>query len=197
MDLDEYFKLIITIFGSVGGLGTLIVGLAKHFGNTWANKMLEEVKKDYQMEINEHKANLEKSKLLYFRYSDEQFKLYNDLWHSLCDLECAANELFKIVSKENLTKFVNQLDITITDVKKNALLLEDNHYNQLMDLFNKFKEYKIGKQRIIDLMNNPNEISGIQTMQISLTNSHLKDEYSNILAIISKTFKLQIKGVYN
>lgn len=63
---------------------------------------LEALKNKYANELETTKAELEKTKLLFARYSEKQFELYNDLWKVLLYTKQQADMLWE---KQNLHKF--------------------------------------------------------------------------------------------
>ncbi|MGM0840272.1 MAG: hypothetical protein ACQEWE_06080 [Bacillota bacterium] len=117
---------LVTILSSIGGSGILIYVLQRLIINSLSEnqmqnnrliieeikdqyaKNLEEIKKTHQKEIENYKVNISN----YTRYSDEQFKLYNDFWISLCDLKNSAHLLWENANSDNLWSFAKQLKET-------------------------------------------------------------------------------------
>ena len=94
MVITEIIEIITWIFITVGGAGVVIWKFSTYFGDKWAEKHLESIKKDYQKEIEHYKTHLEMLKDTSLRYSGQQFELYNKLWHSLYDLKLTADILW-------------------------------------------------------------------------------------------------------
>ena len=82
---------------------------------------LEGVKNKYQAELEIRKAELEKSKALFFRYSEHQFLLYNELWKNLCDLKQIGEELWEKAEPEKIKNFSEQLGTTKSAVEKERI----------------------------------------------------------------------------
>lgn len=107
---------------------------------------MENIKKDYSKDIEFYKNQLEKSKYLYLKYSEQQFNLYNSLWRELQELKSLGNELWDFASFANLKKFARQLLKARNEVEKNVLLLEDEHYYNLNNLFDDFNNFEFNKK---------------------------------------------------
>ncbi|EOP01808.1 hypothetical protein [Bacillus cereus] len=154
-------------------------------------KNLEEMKTNHQREIENYKINLNN----YKRYSDEQFKLYNEFWVSLCDLKNSAEKLWINASKDNLLPFAKQLKETKEMLEKSVLLIEDSHYETLMRLIDTFSRFSFGKESLIQLAERRAETRNIQRYQLDElvdSNREIKEEYDAVLLELSKVFKNHI-----
>ncbi len=163
------------------------------------NEKLEILRKKYQSELESTKVELEKSKVLFLKYRESQFQIYNELWQSLCDLKLAGNGLWEIASKEKLQRFIEQLKVTRESVEKNALLVEDTDYRNLIKCIDDFENFQIGKERLIELrrtefqhLNNDNFRDAIWHQTDS--NRDIKERFEVELNTIAKYLRKQIKG---
>lgn len=205
----EWFGAIIV---SVGGTTAIVIVLSKWFGDRLAAKLLEKdraqyqqelegLKNQYQQELETKKNELEKSKSIFLRYSEHQFNLYNDLWKSLCDLKHIGEDLWERAEPQLLRKFSKQLRETKLTVEKSALLIEDNHYQALTGVLEKFENFEIGKQTLITLRNRTvNEMNqfGFQEYEIRRIiegNWQTKQEFVELTVELSAAFKNQLKGI--
>ena len=59
--------------------------------------------------------------------------------------------LWTTANKQNLRKFSQQLKNTIDEVERSYLFIEDNHYTELSELLREFKNYEIGKKKLVQL----------------------------------------------
>ncbi|WP_017689853.1 hypothetical protein, partial [Paenibacillus sp. PAMC 26794] len=193
---------------SVGGAGAIILGVSNWLGKIWATRIQEKDRKNYQEDLEKlkasylndleaKKAELEKSKILFARYSEHQFKLYNDLYRSLYELKIVADRLWERAGRATLQDFSKQLSKTKETLEKSMLLIEDRHYERLSELLDKFSEYKIGKEKLIDLRNRPtsNFRDEEAIRDVIRNNSKYKEEYSDLIKQIGILFKRQIKLV--
>ena len=197
---------------SVGGTSAIVIGLAKWFGDRLANKLLEKdkakyqeelegLKTKYQTELETKKTELEKSKSIFLRYSEHQFNLYNELWKSLCDLKHIGEELWESAEIQKVKDFSKQLKTTKLTVEKSALLIEDNHFKDLIKILDNFGKFEFGKMTLISLRNRQAhelENYGVNEGEIRRVidqNRQTKQEFVSLVDNLSIEFKRQIKGV--
>ena len=215
--MEITFELFGKIVALVGGAGFVICAFSAFLGNIITNCLLaknkakydkeledfknkhqdelEEMKLRYSQELEAYKHALDRTKTLFARYSEKQFTLYNDLWKSLCDLRDCADLLWDNVTKPNVTKFVKQLKKTISEVEKNRLILEEEHYTQLTRLFIELKEFGVGKKGLLDF-SDENNLDGNEFenfRRIIESNSRIKNQYNIIIDNVCKDFRIQIK----
>jgi len=211
LNFDEILKWIGALIVSIGGTSVIIIALSKWFGNILANKLLEKdkakyqkdiegIKSKYQMILENKKVELENIKVSMLRYSENQFSLYNELWHSLVDLKGKGDDLWNHANLQNLKSFSTQLSKTKTSIEKSRLLIEEDHYNSLKEVIYKFSDFQIGKLSLINVRNKSNsDLSGYGIDEYSINelinhNRNLKDEYSELLEGLVVDFRKQIKG---
>lgn len=133
------------------------------------------------------------------RYNSKQFELYNDLWSSLIDLKISADELWESATGKKLKDFSNKLHNAKISIEKSSLLIENNHYDELMQVIKKFEEFEIGKKKLINLRNQT--ISAIdETLSYSNINytieqnREVKTNYDGLLDELKLKFKSTIRG---
>ncbi|XRG77041.1 hypothetical protein V5E38_14425 [Rossellomorea sp. GAMAL-10_SWC] len=154
------------------------------------SKKLEEVKLNYQKNIEIHKTAL----LDVARYSEYQFKLYNELWASLYDLKHSADELWTLADTSNLKNFAQQLNDTKKKIGQNVLLINEVDYIALMDIIETFEKFRIGKVDLISFRNkriNHNNINQYD-IEIIISNEMIKNHYNSLLDKLAIDFKVQI-----
>lgn len=206
MTFKDAISIIGTTFLAVGGAGGIILGISSWLGKLWAiriqekdrqkyQKELEELKANYINDLEEKKAELEKNKILFNRYTENQFALYTDLYGSLYDLKIVADRLWERAEYNALKEFSEQLNKTIITLEKSVLLIEDKHYEQLSELFDRFANYRIGKTELINLRNKPGNnfiVHNEDIRQVIRNNSIYKEEYTSLIKEIGVLFKKQI-----
>ncbi|MBO7589439.1 MAG: hypothetical protein J6T18_08465 [Bacteroidaceae bacterium] len=207
----EYIKLVTAFVVSIGGASVVIVALAKWFGdflshrlldsyNNKHEKELEELKGKYANELEETKNELEKAKLQFVRYSEKQFELYNDLWKVLLYTKQQADMLWQRADPSQIPAFSEQIRLTRRAIDDNLLLIEDEHYNKLVQLIGQFEQFQFGKQKLIDIrtqMESGDDIQLITKDEAQSTirrNKKTKDKYDELIMDIGKSFRNQIKG---
>jgi len=126
--------------------------------------------------------------------------LYNDLWKSLCDLKHIGEELWERAEPQKVKSFSKQLRTTKLTVEKSALLIEDKHYNDLLEILNKFGRFEIGKLTLITLRNRQaHELAnyGVNEHEIRRVidqNGQTKQEFISMVDQMAISFKHQIRG---
>lgn len=204
--METIITILTSIFGSaviIGFLQNLLINSLSQIHKNNNEKVLEEIRTinqenlrnlehKYQKQIEDHKITLNN----YVRYSDEQFKLYNEFWSSLTDLKQKADDLWKHADNQNLIAFAKQLRETKEKVEKARLFIEENHYQQLKRILLKFSDYSFGKKKLINLRNdriesgqriNPREIENLID-----SNGNLKNHYDKITEEIFLLLRNQI-----
>ena len=83
--------------------------------------------------------------------NESQFKAFNELWKSLMDLKRKADELWDIANDTNLLNFVDSIKETDKIIEFNGLILNEEDYNNLKEILNVFSEFKVGKNRLIEM----------------------------------------------
>lgn len=151
-----------SILGAVGGSGVIIVGLSAWIGQLMASsieastkakyeKELVVLQSEYDKEIVSLKSSLEESRSRKKRTSDARFGLYREVWSQLMDLKSAGDRLWENASKQNLETFIALLDKAKLATNRGRLILREEHYQQLQQAFLRFKDYEIGKNRLVEL----------------------------------------------
>ncbi|MHB1395064.1 MAG: hypothetical protein ACYCYE_18830 [Clostridia bacterium] len=163
------WTIVLDILGIIGGAGAVVVGMSAWLGKVWADRILQneinkhniaiaELTANLQKEIDRSKTQLDIIKESSVRYSEFQFKLYNELWGELYNLKVISDALWEKADNSNLTRLVNQLKKTNEQIKKNALLIEEEHLSELFVLLNQFGNYQVGKRSLIELRANAQDI---------------------------------------
>lgn len=210
MAIIEYVKLTAAFFLSIGGASVVVVALAKWLGGFMSSRLLdsynnkhetelENLKNKYANELEKTKTDLEKAKLQFIRYSEKQFELYNDLWKVLLYTKQQADMLWEKADPAQIPAFSEQIRLTKNAINDNLLLIEEEHYNKLIELINQFEQFQFGKQKLIEIRVS---YDNIQTPSISkedtkvtiAQNKKTKENYDKLIMDIGKTFRNQIKG---
>ena len=209
MEFVDFVKLIGATLVAIGGASIVIIGLAKWFGDFLSKRLLDNfnnrheselqgIKGKYQREFEEVKTELEKAKSQFLRYSEKQFELYNDLWRVLLYTKYQADELWESAVPEKIPAFGEQIKLTRIAINDNLLLIEDDHYNKLMELIRKFEQFQFGKVKLIDVRSQSNEgtdnISRVEAKNTINQNRKTKETYDELIMEIGKSFRNQIKG---
>lgn len=210
MTVYEYVKLAAAFFASVGGSGVVIIALAKWFGGFISSRLLdsynnkheaelEDLKNKYASELERTKTDLEKAKLQFVRYSEKQFELYNSLWKVLLYTKQQADMLWEKADPAQIPAFSEQIRLAKNAINDNLLLIEEEHYNKLIELINQFEQFQFGKQKLVEFRicydeEQAQSISKKETREVVVQNQKTKENYDNLIMDIGKSFRNQIKG---
>lgn len=211
MEIIEYVKLATAFIVSIGGSSVVVIALAKWFGDFMSHRLLdsynnkhenelEALKSKYANELEETKSELEKTKLQFVRYSEKQFELYNDLWKVLLYTKQQADMLWQKADPSQIPAFSEQIRQTRRAIDDNLLLIEEEHYNKLIQLIEQFEQFQFGKLRLVEVRSQFDngedriEISKSEIQRTIKINKKTKDKYDTLIMDIGKSFRKQIKG---
>lgn len=211
MNMKDIFQLLAALAVSLGGTTVVVVALAKWFGgfistrlldsyNNKHERELEKIKSNYSTELEKTKSELEKAKSRFLRYSEKQFELYNDLWKVLLQTKHQADMLWEKANPQQLPAFGEQIRLTRKAIDDNMILIEEDHYEKLIQLISQFENFQFGKLRLIEVSaqvpgNTPNNEPSEQEMRRAITkNSKIKSSYESLILEIGKSFRDQIRG---
>ena len=212
MEMIEYVKLVTAFIVSIGGSSVVIFALSKWFGNFLSTRLLdsynnkhekelEVIKTKYASELENTKNELEKAKSIFLRYSEKQFELYNDLWKVLLYTKRQADLLWQKADPNQIPSFSEQIRLTRNAISDNLLLIEEEHYEKLIQLIEQFEQFQFGKLKLIDIRI---QIEGGEQVQQIISkadaqntinkNRRTKEKYDKLIMDIGKSFREQIKG---
>lgn len=212
MEMIEYVKLVTAFIVSIGGSSVVIFALSKWFGNFLSTRLLdsynnkhekelEVIKTKYASELENTREELEKAKSMFLRYSEKQFELYNDLWKVLLYTKRQADLLWQKADPNQIPSFSEQIRLTRNAISDNLLLIEEEHYEKLIQLIEQFEQFQFGKLKLIDIRI---QIEGGEQVQQIISkadaqntinkNRRTKEKYDKLIMDIGKSFREQIKG---
>ncbi|MEP7232362.1 MAG: hypothetical protein ABI691_19020 [Ginsengibacter sp.] len=208
---QDFLSFTGALIVSIGGAGVIILGLSKWFGDLMASRILqkqifkhekelEDIKSKFSTELEETKSELDKSKALFYRYSEKQFELYNALWKVLWNLKKKGDELWEYADPKELPSLSKNVSIVKEAVNVNILIIEEDHYKQLNTLIEKFEKFDFGKKQLVELRNKSAHqveeigVNEIIVRQVISDNGLVKQEYDHLIKELAKSFRKQIKG---
>jgi hypothetical protein len=167
-----------------------------HYNNKHA-KELEDLKAGYSEALAKTSHELEKAERRFYLYSQSQFELYNSLWMQLVNTRRLADELWMDADPQRLPSFADQISQTKYVIEMNMLLIEQDHYNKLIQLMEEFENFRVGKQKLIDLrkstvddiLANFHDVSRMISV-----NGERKKRYDDLVSEIGDSFRKQIHG---
>ena len=197
MNPEEIFKIAGAILTSVGGAAIIMMALSSWLGKVWANRILEKDKLKYTSELENIKVKLQsesvKQQLVFSLYFEGQFKIYNDLWLALSELESEVDKLWESATTANLRSFIRSVQKAKKQIRNSALLIEKEHYDQIMENLKAFEEYRVGKESLISLRNldsiNDGEINALIE-----NNRQRREQISSFTNTMLEKMRIQIGG---
>jgi hypothetical protein len=205
----EIMKLLTATISSMGGAAIIIFSISKWYGDFLSQRLLdnynnkhsqelEEIKGKFNKELEETKSVIEKAKFHFFKYSEKQFDLYNDLWRVLLYTKLQADQLWDTPIPEKIPSFSEQIKLTKDAINDNLLLIEEEHFDKLLELIDQFEQFQFGKVKLVDISriieNHTEKISILETKETIELNKKTKESYDNLIQEIGRTFRNQIKG---
>ncbi len=179
----------------------VVIGLSSWLGKVWATRINQEENQKFQIQFDaiklQNKQVFEAFNNATKRYSDKQFELYNELWRSLMDLKISANNLWDKATAGRLKVFAKQLIETRMSIEKSSLLIEEDHYEKLLNIISAFKDFEFNKKNLIDYRNinvHDMNIDDYQINQYIEQNKNIKEDYTSLLNDLKIEFRNQING---
>lgn len=206
--MQEIFMVSGAILGSLL-LGSGIVAAIVKFAADWISKRtldhynnqhskeLEDLKAKYLQALAKTNFELEKAQRRHQLYSQSQFELYNSLWMQLVYTRRLADDLWQDANPQRLPSFADQIGQTKHVIEMNMLLIEEEHYNQLVKLMDEFESFKVGKQSLIELRKSSVDdiLANISDVtQMIAVNGESKKRYDELVSQIGNSFRKQIHG---
>ncbi len=198
MSVSEIFQVSVAIIGSVGGAAVIIFSLSSWLGKVWANRILEEDKLKYSTEFeiirNKLQSESEKQNLMFSLYFEGQFKLYNNLWVSLSELQNGVEMLWAEANSKNLKNFISVLNKAKKQIRSSALLIESNHYREIMEVIESLENYKVGKERLIDARKYIEDVPEPDIQDIISQNQHSREQINIFVELMLEKMRRHING---
>ena len=193
-------SIVVFLFKTV--ISERIKRAVKHEYDTEIKKLDDELRRKTEIELsklnNRLSMELELAKIKLGPYSESRFNIYNELWKSLCLLKYSMLELWDQASNSNLNSFSKQRFDTNLKLENSALVIEENHYIELMKILNEFASYELGKKVLIEYRKQ--RVPSPERYQIQdmiKENREIKDRLLAILQSIRSSLRQQISGQSN
>ena len=147
-------------------------------------------------------------------YSQKQFECYNQIWNALCDLEKETkkfsivdekdNSKYKEITAEDWRQLYIQLDKTKEIIRRNSLLIEKNHLQQLHDVFNNVEKLEYNDSSFRQFIHNNSKLvdgkysmPALQYYELESLTAKLGEHrgvFMGLLIRIENDFRNKIKG---
>ncbi|PMN99858.1 hypothetical protein BCT19_04110 [Vibrio splendidus] len=191
MSLVEVFELAAAVIASIGGAGAVLFALSGWLGKVYLQKekaKLEKLQSKYSLV-------LEKERVAHQRYSESQFKTYNEVWAVLCEVERVCENLWVKARPQDVRILARTIKEARQQLKSGALLFEESDYKLLNDLFDDFGNFQFGKHRLAGLRQNQTGYYDDQDVYSLIENNReIRERYQVVLTRIKNDFRSQIRG---
>lgn len=194
MSTKDVLSVVVYLIGALGGGSAIVYKCSSFLGRVWSEKHLEAMKKDFQKEIESHRNELDILKQARFRYSDKQFELYNQFYHSLYKLKICGDILWEQANQRNINQFSSQLKKTINEIEMSYLFIEYEHYRELKTIIDEFSSFHVGKTSLISRRIHNETVDYYELERIIRDNKNIKVRYEALLDNIREDLKRQIRG---
>ena len=122
-------------------------------------------------------------------FNPAQFETYRAVWNALCDLQASADTLWEEVDLERVRQFAEQRRETKYMVRRNAVLLEQGHLDDLEKLFDAFWHFRMGKGMLGQMMEKGEWAYDREKAEQQIDqNRHYKERYDELLESIRRSF---------
>ena len=206
IDMVAFLKLAGAVLASLFVGGGIVAVITRALANWISERTLDHYNNKHEKELEQLKASysealvktnheLEKAQRRYFLYSQSQFELYNSLWKQLVYTKRLADNLWEKADPKNLPSFADQIRQTKFVIEENMLLIEEEHYNRLMDLMSEFENFKVGKQRLVEIRQSSAEeiLANIDDVaEMIRKNGDCKVKYDDLVTQIGMSFRKQL-----
>lgn len=197
MSTTDIFLVSGAILASVGGAAAIIFGLSSWLGKVWANRILEQDKLRYTSELekirNKLQAESQQRQLMFSLYFEGQFKLYNDLWISLSELQDGVESLWAEANQRNLQRLVYALIRAKSQIRNSALLIDPEHYREIMVAIERLEGYRVGKEQLVHARR-MNDIHQWEIEQIIEQNRNSREQINAFVNRMLGKMRSQIGG---
>lgn len=172
----------------------------KHEYDVQLKKFESDLTRQTQIELaklnNRLTMEFEIAKMKIGPYSEKQFRIYTEVWANLCELKYSMLELWDQASEQKYNAFSHKLEKTIKQLEKSALVIEEQHYDELMTILNEFAKYEMGKRTLIDYrMQNPvAPYDQEHTRMLIEDNRATKQRLLQYLPMMMKCLRSQLNG---
>ncbi len=196
MDSYEIFKVSGAVLLSTGGAGAIIFGLSSWLGKVWASRVLEKERQAYAVELEGFRSQLnaaaEKQQLVFAMYFEGQFKIYNDLWVSLTELQMGVEHLWEEASPSYLEQFVSALSGAKKKIRSSALLIDPVHYEEIMGVIESLEGYQFGKERLIGVRASLEGVEPSEVQELIAQNAENRDRINTFIENMRHSMRRQM-----
>ncbi|HHC7306714.1 TPA: hypothetical protein ACN384_004635, partial [Vibrio parahaemolyticus] len=197
MSIEDIYRIAGAIVTSIGGGALIVMAFSSWLGRVWANRILEKDKLKYTTELETIKSELqresERQKVTFSLYFEGQFKIYNELWVALVELQDEVDKLWNSANHRNMRSFVKAVYRAKKQIRSSAILIEKSHYERILNSLSTFENYQVGKERLLNARM-VEELSEFEISEIISHNQAQREEISRFIDYMLENMRNQLKG---
>lgn len=197
MSIEDIYRIAGAIVTSIGGGALIVMACSSWLGRVWANRILEKDKLKYTTELETIKSELqresERQKVTFSLYFEGQFKIYNELWVALVELQDEVDKLWNSANHRNMRSFVKAVHRAKKQIRSSAILIEKSHYERILNSLSTFENYQVGKERLLNARM-VEELSEFEISEIISHNQAQREEISRFIDYMLENMRNQLKG---
>ncbi len=195
MEWNIFCRIVISIVGSIGGIGVIFVAIVKFSSNIIAERLSQKYDLKLSKTLEEHRAKLENGNYISRAMFDKEFEIYQLLCKSLLD---AYNDLevyhgikqspIKIIKDEELYLDNSDLSKIASEVRDGEALTERQVSNLHTETYRKFNVLRHQVRENGAFIPNQNQKLFIDFYNqcYSYLNSYSEEEYKKINYYLNK-----------
>ena len=122
----------------------------------------------------------------------ERLEAYSRTWRILQQVRVAGDALWESAAQDNILAFANALQSASIRVKDDAIFFEKEDYKELLRLLTILGNFRVGKQRLINIRSRDDLDTQYAVMEIASQvskNRKIKNNYENLLDQIMEAFR--------
>ena len=173
--------------GVIGGIGVVIIGLAKLTGSMMGERYKASLERGSQRQADA----LSHDRIQPDLYARDQYERSRQLLNELRGLKSIGDDLWSEVTQSNLEAFAESVDAIRESVNGWSLFFEPNDFNDLSALLNEFQYYGDGKFKLYELrdVGRGHQFAIPEADRQIAQNRASKERYENLLLRIEASFR--------
>jgi len=158
-----------------------------------------------EKELEKFRKELEIQKEKHMFFNKDQYEIYQKIFSNLYQVKAISDKFWDNIESDDFWKeeinvmsllgdFSKILAINIQMAGENALLIEDEHYKKLFNVFNELSQFSFKKHRFVDLyLHQPINEDVSLVKKMLKDNKHYKMEYDRLIEEIRVEMMKQIR----
>lgn len=91
--MNNIIQIGLEVIAGIGGIGAIIIGIAKYVGKIFADKYIEKIKSDFEKEVNRHETQLKIIASRATKFHDKRLEKIEELYKKIIRLQEAMKPM--------------------------------------------------------------------------------------------------------